>query len=124
MNAEQTAAAIKRLNELGYGQVKHLYSTGSLPQGWTAIIAQWLAEQESETERRNSEANDRAASAAERAATAAERASAAAERQAEAAERANRTAKIALIIAIISIVATIVGVLIVHFDTMRQLHPN
>jgi cytoskeletal protein RodZ len=115
---------IRRLNELGYHQVKHLYSTGGLPPAWNLVITQWLAEQELETERLSSVAREREASAAERAASAAERASAAAERQAEAAERANRTAKIALTIAIISIITTIIGIAVIHFDTMRQLHPG
>ena len=115
-------AVIRRLNELGYYQVKHLYSTGGLPTGWNLTITHWLAEQEREAERLNSVAKDREASAAERAATAAERASAAAERQAIAAERANKTAKIALTIAIISITITVLGMAVVHFDATRQLH--
>ena len=117
-------AVIQRLNELGYNQVKHLLSVGGLPSGWNLTITHWLAEQELEAERLSSVAREREASAAERAASAAERASAAAERQAVAAERANRTAKIALTIAIISIVSTVIGIAVVHFDTMRQLHPG
>jgi hypothetical protein len=115
-------AVIRRLNELGYNQVKHLLSVGGLPPGWNLTITQWLAEQELEAERLSSEARAREASAAERAASATERASAAAERQAIAAERANKMAKIALTVAIISMITTVIGITLVHLDTVRQLH--
>jgi hypothetical protein len=119
VDAGQKAAAIKRLNELGYNQVKHLLSAGGFPPDWNLTITHWLAEQEAEAERLNSVADERAASAAERAA-AAKRASAAAERRARAAERANTRATIALVIATISIAATIIGMVISHFDAMRS----
>jgi hypothetical protein len=122
MADDPEAPIIRRLNELGYHQVKQLHSTGGLPPIWNLTITRWLAEQEVEAERLNSVAKEREASAAERAASAAERASAAAERQAVAAERANKTAKIALTIAIISIVITAIGMVVVHLDTIRQLH--
>jgi hypothetical protein len=119
---------IARLEQLGPNQVRALMQSGGLPTGWNVRIAEWLAIKDQE-ERRLSTSSQaeqieiaRAASgAAERAADAAERASVAAERQAVAAERANTRATIALIIAIISIIATVSGMIVVHFDTIRQI---
>jgi septal ring factor EnvC (AmiA/AmiB activator) len=121
-------AIIDRLEQLGPNQVRLLVSNGGLPTSWNVRIAEWLAIKDQEERRliasSQSEQMDiaRAASAAaERAAAAAERASVAAERKAVAAERANTRATIALAIAIISIIATVTGMIVVHFDTIRQL---
>lgn len=119
----QNDIIIKRLNELGYHQVKRLFDQGgNFPAGWDGAVAKWLADQDAEAASLSSAAREREASAAERAALAAERASVAAERQAVAAEHANKRATIAIVIAIISIISTIVSIVVVHFDAMRQLH--
>lgn len=119
---------IARLEHLGEKQVRLLMSTGGLPPLWNARIVEWLAVKDQEARRLSAssqaEQNEiarRASEAAERAAVAAERASTAAERQAVAAERANTRATIALVIAIISIIATVIGMVVVHFDAIRQM---
>jgi hypothetical protein len=119
---------IARLEQLGPNQVRTLMQSGGLPTGWNVRIVEWLAVKDRE-ERRLSDSSQAeqvaiaraASSAAERAAAAAERASVAAERQAVAAERANARATIALAIAIISIIATVIGMIVVHFDSIRQI---
>jgi hypothetical protein len=108
--------------------VRLLVSSGNLPSGWEVHAVEWLAKKDQEEFRQTAalqaeqiEIARSASGAAERAAIAAERASAAAERQAVAAERANARATVALLIASISIIARVVGVVIVHFDTIRQI---
>jgi hypothetical protein len=111
---------IRRLSELGYHQVKHLYSTGGFPTGSNLAITHWLAEQEAEAERLSSIASEQEASAAERAASAAELSVETAALQTKMAKQANRIAVIAVVIATISIIITVVGILVTHFDLLRH----
>ena len=117
-----------RFEELGEQQVRLLLSTSGLPQSSQLPAINWLTKKDQEAKLLREASHSEqieiarlASSAAERAAVAAERASVAAERQAVAAERANTRATIALIIAIISITATVIGMIVVHFDTIRQM---
>ena len=120
MTDQNEATIVKRLDDMGYNQVKLLFTTGGFPTGYNHLITQWLAERETEVERFNLAAQEREASAAERAAAAAEQAVETAALQTKMAKQANRIAVIAVVIATISIIITVVGIAVSHFDLLRR----